>query len=57
MWKDTVLFLGSLQGLGSLWKCTQVKRSSPKCCLIHGSPVRNANQTLEWSLLIREKDD
>lgn len=57
MWKDTVLFLGSLQGLGSLWKCTQVKRSFPKCCLIRGSPGRGSDQTFEWSLLIREKDD
>lgn len=56
MWKDTELFLGSLQGLGSLRKCTQVKRSFPKCCLIHGSPVCDSNQNLEWPLLIREKD-
>lgn len=55
MWKDSVLFLGSLQDLGSLWSALRLKGASQNVTWSMSS-LHDLNQTLKWSLLIREKD-
>lgn len=54
MWKDTVLFLGSLQDLGSLWSALRLKGASQNVTWSMSS-LHDLNQTLKMVFVNQRK--